>query len=155
MKESAAHCNILLVLCSCLGLVLGYVGRYACVCLICNTWWDISEFYFKVHMYIQFLYIWCYLVLLVYFWFSVWLFLFWQKFVAWLSAIMIPCGGYFCDVSCVMPRMKGVLCAVIWCSFPVMLWILGYVCRCLCHSLGSYLSWSCICGNLPVCISVF
>jgi hypothetical protein len=26
-----------------------------------------------------------------------------------------------------MPRMRGVLCVAIWCSFPVMLWILGYV----------------------------
>jgi hypothetical protein len=35
---------------------------YARVCLICNIWCVMLELYFKVYMYIQFLYIWCYLI---------------------------------------------------------------------------------------------
>jgi hypothetical protein len=35
MKECAAHCNaLLLILCSFLGLILGYMGRSALVCLM-------------------------------------------------------------------------------------------------------------------------
>jgi hypothetical protein len=32
-----------------------------------------------------------------------------------------------------------VLCATTWCLFPVILWILGYVCQCLCLSFAGYL----------------
>jgi hypothetical protein len=47
------------------------------------------------------------------------------------------------------------LCAAIWCSFRVMLWILGCVYPCLCHSFVCYLCWFCICGIFPVYLGVF
>jgi hypothetical protein len=137
IKVSTAHCNaVLLSLYNCLGLILGYVRRYARVCLICNTWWVILEFYFKVYMHIQFLYICCYL-----------------RFCWFIFGSVCGCPECFCwhgnyfyggqpsrpslsvtvgvSVTVVwLPWVQVMLCATIWCSFPVLLWILGYVCLC-------------------------
>jgi hypothetical protein len=48
MKESAAYCNaVLLILCSFRGLILGYAGRSALVCLmVLLVCWFIFGFYF-------------------------------------------------------------------------------------------------------------
>jgi hypothetical protein len=43
-------------------------------------------------------------------------------------------------------RVRGLLCAAIWCLFPAMLWILGCAnpwSPCLCHSIACYLRWLC------------
>jgi hypothetical protein len=52
MKESATQCNaVLFFLCSCLELILGYVGYHA-VTMHVFPFYVILEVYFKVHIYV-------------------------------------------------------------------------------------------------------
>jgi hypothetical protein len=50
-----------------------------------------------------------------------------------------------------LPWMWGVLCAAIWCLFPILFWILGCLYQCLCHSFVGYLCWLCICSIFLMC----
>jgi hypothetical protein len=87
-------------------------------------------FYFKVHtvfMYIQSLHIWCYLWfdgLLICIWFGMllsWMFLFGSQ-PSWSFVV-----GVSMKLAVLISRMQGVLCGASWCSFLIVLWILGYM----------------------------
>lgn len=45
---------------------------------------------------------------------------------SWSFTVVVSAG--------LIPTVQCVFCAAIWCSFPVMIWILGYVRQCSCHS---------------------
>jgi hypothetical protein len=114
---------------------------YARVCLVSDMWQVMLELYFKIHMYVQFLYISCYLRL-------------WAcgcpECFCWGGRLLndgrpsrsFVVGVYMTSVVLV-PRMQGVLCAAILCLFLVMLWTYDEQDEVCCVNPKFYLTLNC------------